>query len=183
MNNTLDSILEEFEDMSEVERSGEPLSNVRHEIFASHVATGSQKNQAYRIAYNIGDDGNVGDRPSRLMARPEIRKRIGSLLHARTELLINRSLVTHQNVLDELAWGIKSARQDAKYKEHLGYVKTTAQVLGMFIDTDKKAELADKSLEELKAEYELLSSELGIPAPEPPTPATPSLPSEVTENG
>lgn len=175
--NALDQILEEFESMDELQRAGEPLSNIRHEIFAQHVSVGTKPQNAYRIAYNIGEDGSVGSRHHDLLKRPEVRQRVGQLLHARSQTLINRSLLTERNVMDELAWGIKEARESGKLKDHHQYVKSTAQILGMFIESQSKSDLADKSLAELKEEARLLESELGIPAAaiEPPS-TPPSLP-------
>ena len=170
--NALDAILSEFEEMDELERAGEPLRNIRHEIFSQHVSVGTKPQDAYRIAYNIGEDGSVGNRHSNLLSRPEVRTRVGQLLHARSQTLINRSLLSERNVMDELAWGIKEARESGKLKDHHQYVKSTAQILGMFIETQSKSDLADKSLAELKEEARLLESELGIP----PAEIEPTLP-------
>jgi len=183
MANTLDEILEEFEELTDLDRVGEPLRNARHEIFASHVASGTHPPRAYRIAFQIGEDGEVGNGPHRLLSRPEVRSRVGSLLHARTQTLINRSIVTEMNLMDELAWGIRDARESGKHKEHHSYVKTAATALGMFIETKKKADLADKSLEELRAEAEMLSKELKVPiAPSPSVPSLPSLDEDETRH-
>lgn len=170
----IDGILEEFEDMSELDRAGPPLMNTRYEIFSVYAASGHSAANAYRAAYGIEKSKTVGNRPSKLMQRVEIRRRIAALCHQKTEMILARSILDERSVLDEYAWGIKNAREQVKFRDHKGYLDSVAKIMGLFADSDKKTDAATKSLEELKAEVSLLVKESGIAA---------KLPEEIPEDG
>lgn len=157
----IDEILEEYENLSDQERLGRPLDNMRHEIFAVHVATGRSLNDSYRTAFGIPEGGSVGGRPSILIKKPDVRVRVGHIAATRAEMVINRSLLTEKNILDEYAWGVRNARDNMRFKDHKGYLDSLSKIFGLFSESDSKNEMANKSIEELRQEVKMLEEEFG----------------------
>tara|TARA_R110000751_G_scaffold306279_1_gene424301 strand:+ start:511 stop:1110 length:600 start_codon:yes stop_codon:yes gene_type:complete len=157
----IDEILEEYENLTDKERLGKPLDNMRHEIFSVHVATGRNLQDSYRAAFGIPEDGPTGGRPSSLVKREDIRVRVGHLATQRAEMVINRSLLTEKNILDEYAWGVRNSRDQLKYKDHKGYLDSLSRIFGLFSESDSKNEMANKSIEELRQEVKMLETEFG----------------------
>jgi hypothetical protein len=158
----IDEILEEYERVLDKSPTGKPLKNLRHEIFAVQVACGMTQAASYRTAFNIEENVPVGSRPNTIINRPEVRARIGYLATQRAEFVINRSLLTERNILDEYAWGVRNSREKNKFKDHKGYLDSLARIFGLFAESKKKNEMADKSIEELRAEVKMLEDEFGI---------------------
>ena len=161
MNFLIDEILEEYECLTDQEKLGRPLDNMRHEIFSVHVATGRSLQDSYRAAFGIPEGGTVGSRPGALVKKQDIRVRIGHLATPRAEMVINRSLLTEKNILDEYAWGVRNARDQLRFKEHKGYLDSLAKIFGLFSESDSKNEMANKSIEELRQEVKMLEEEFG----------------------
>lgn len=157
----IDEILEEYENLSDQEKLGKPLDNMRHEIFAVHVATGRSLQDSYRAAFGLPEGGQVGGRPSALVKRSDVRRRIGHIAVQRAEMVINRSLLTEKNILDEYAWGVRNSRDQLRYKEHKGYLDSLSKIFGLFSESDTKNEMANKSIEELRQEVKMLEEEFG----------------------
>tara|TARA_A100001388_G_scaffold258374_1_gene224868 strand:+ start:324 stop:923 length:600 start_codon:yes stop_codon:yes gene_type:complete len=157
----IDEILEEYENLTDQEKLGKPLDNMRHEIFAVHVATGRSLQDSYRAAFGIPEGGTVGSRPGALVKKSPVRIRIGHLATQRAEMVINRSLLTEKNILDEYAWGVRNARDQLRFKEHKGYLDSLSKIFGLFSESDSKNEMANKSIEELRQEVKMLEEEFG----------------------
>jgi len=157
----IDEILEEYENLTDKDRLGTPLDNMRHEIFAVHVATGRSLPDSYRAAFGIPEGGSVGSRPAALVKKSNIRLRIGHLAAMRAEMVINRSLLTEKNILDEYAWGVRNARDNMRFKDHKGYLDSLAKIFGLFSESDSKNEMANRSIEELRLEVKMLEEEFG----------------------
>lgn len=157
----IDEILEEYENLTDKDKLGKPLDNMRHEIFSVHVATGRSLQDSYRTAFGLPETGPVGGRPSILVKKSEIRLRIGHIATQRAEMVINRSLLTEKNILDEYAWGVRNARDQFKYKDHKGYLDSLSKIFGLFSESDSKNEMANRSIEELRQEVKMLEVEFG----------------------
>ena len=157
----IDEILEEYENLTDQEKLGTPLDNMRHEIFSVHVATGRSLPDSYRAAFGLPEGGQVGSRPSALVKRQDIRVRIGHIAVQRAEMVINRSLLTEKNILDEYAWGVRNARELNRYKDHKGYLDSLARIFGLFSESESKNEMANRSIEELRLEVKMLEDEFG----------------------
>lgn len=157
----IDEILEEYESLSESQKLGTPLDNMRHEIFAVHVATGLGITDSYRTAFSISDGSSVGDRPSKLVRKQTVRTRIGHLAMQRAEMVINRSILTEKNILDEYAWGVRNARDLNRFKDHKGYLDSLSKIFGLFSESAQKNEMANRSIEELRQEVKMLEDEFG----------------------
>ena len=157
----IDEILEEYENLTDQEKLGTPLDNMRHEIFSVHVASGRSASDSYRAAFGLPEGGTVGGRPSALAKRQDVRVRIGHLATQRAEMVINRSLLTEKNILDEYAWGVRHARDMNRFKDHKGYLDSLARIFGLFSESDTKNEMANKSIEELRQEVKMLEEEFG----------------------
>ena len=157
----IDEILEEYENLTDQEKLGKPLDNMRHEIFSVHVATGRNLQDSYRTAFGIPETGSTGSRPSTLVKREDIRVRIGHLAVQRAEMVINRSLLTEKNIMDEYAWGVRNSREMHRLKDHKGYLDSLARIFGLFSESDTKNEMANRSIEELRQEIKILEEEFG----------------------
>ena len=157
----IDEILEEYENLTDQAKLGKPLDNMRHEIFSVHVATGRSLQDSYRAAFGVPEGSTVGSRPSSLVQKQEIRVRVGHLATQRAEMVINRSLLTEKNILDEYAWGVRNARDQNKYKDHKGYLDSLSKIFGLFSESDSKNDMANKSIQELRQEVKMLEEEFG----------------------
>ena len=157
----IDEILEEYENLTDKQKLGKPLDNMRHEIFSVHVATGRNLQDSYRAAFSIPEETSTGSRPSFLVKREEVRVRIGHLAIQRAEMVINRSLLTEQNIMDEYAWGVRNSRELNRLKDHKGYLDSLARIFGLFSESDTKNEMANRSIEELRQEIKILEEEFG----------------------
>ena len=157
----IDEILEEYENLTDQEKLGKPLDNMRHEIFSVHVATGRSLQDSNRAAFGIPEGSTVGSRPSNLVQKQDVRVRVGHLATQRAEMVINRSLLTEKNILDEYAWGVRNAREQLKYKDHKGYLDSLSKIFGLFSESDSKNDMANKSIQELRQEVKMLEEEFG----------------------
>lgn len=81
-----------------------PLKNPKHESFVRNIVKGMPQRDAYRAAgFNVKSDEAAVANASRLLANASVRARLTELQERVTERVVEKAVITKEEVLAELA--------------------------------------------------------------------------------
>ena len=123
--------------------------------FARCVASGMSQIDAYKEAYNVGENTlakSMYEKASRLMAQDNIRSRVDSIIRAKEAAIIRSSVSRHTKVLEALEYFMENATNADSVK--LRATELLGKSVGMFkdvnINTDDNSRTSDDIRNEIR---------------------------------
>lgn len=121
--------------------------------FARCVAAGMSQSDAYREAYNVGQNtkaSSVHEKASRLMAESKIRARVDAMVAAKERAVVASALSDRQKVLERLRYLLDHATPQDSGK--LRAAELLGKSVGLFRDVVEQT--GPRSTDEILAEIE-----------------------------